>query len=254
MSFHEIIIPMKKYIPHLVAVLSLGVVFVPAKVSFAQIVGQYTPAKETAEEEELEVIVARVFSSKFETPKRGEALDRLYHNLNATLAAFSAIDDSFKGQLWELMQPYKFQLTRRPDEFKPSLDKALEGLNDNYKSMQKAISNYEQESKQIIDRLPEADKETAEGIWKDTLTSFKGKSDKYFKLQHQYLATYRGLVKFILSQNGSYYYDSPTDKIGFYGFGVYNKYANMVDKINKIHFEQGVIARKNIYGSMIVTD
>ncbi len=253
MDFRANIIVMK-ILSFLVFVFSLGcVVFTPAS-SYAQVIGQYTPADERAEEEELEVIVARVFSSKFENPNRGQQLDRLYHNLNVTLAAFSAIDDSYKGQLWELMRPYNFQLTRRAEEFKPILDKSLEALNDNYKSMQGAIKKYEQDSLRIIERLPANDKQTAEQIWKETMALFNEKSGQYFKLQHQYLNTYRALVKFILGQNGSYFYDSPTDKIGFYGFGVYNKYANLVDKLNKIHFKQGVIARKNLYGSMIVTD
>jgi len=69
------------------------------------------------------------------------------------------------------------------------------------------------------------------------LKEFKNVANTYFKMQHGYLKTYRNLIGFILKQGGSYAYKQGQG-ITFFKFGGYKYFAQNIDKLNKIQYEQ----------------
>ncbi len=219
------------------------------------VVGRYVPAKQEAKKnDEGDVVVPRVFSSKVSDVEKAEKLDRLYYNLSVNLNDFAAIDDTFKSELIELIKPYKFKITRRGGEFKKTLSDAMKTLNDNYKKMITIIKEVDEESKPLRDSFVGEDKDIIAKAWKENIKLFKKRAYRYFKLQNDFLNTYSALVRFILDQGGKYAYDSKTKGVVFFNMGSYTYYGKTVDKLAKIARAQKLVLRETMLGMHVIAD
>lgn len=226
-----------------ITVFGLVFAFFSPNICFGQAVGQYAPRTAPVEDKQ-EAFIPRVFSSKLTAGKQAEALDFLYYDLSKALGRFSQIDMSHKEKLIELIEPYKFQLTRRASEFKSDLDAAMKSLNSNYKSMDALIVRANEDFSKLITAFPEDQQKIAKGLWDENVKKFKEQSDVYFKQQHNFLNTYNKLVRFILDQSGGYFYDSATKRVAFYRAGVYQTFGRSVDELNKINHQQKILIRE----------
>lgn len=200
--------------------------------------GQYVPAPVTPPEEGLPPTVPRVFSSQVSSVKQAEKLDIKYHDLTIVLNGYAEIDSGYRQRMMELIEPFKFQITRRKEEFTKDIDDAKRALKDHYKKTKTLIESFENDLNEQAKLYTEAERETIKSVGKQAIESFERKSSEYFKLQAKFIKTYGQLIRFILSNGGGYYYDSGRKDVAFYNAGHYNTFGKMVDDLNKINFDQ----------------
>ncbi len=198
-------------------------------------------ATENAQDEESysEIVAARkrIFSPKLKNTVEAEKLDRLYHSLENYLWDISEITILHQNALMTLMEPKKFQYTRRHTEFKPTLAKAMTELNKSRNNFKAFIEKNNQEFEVIKPAFGE-EQEAAEALWKETIGAFEKRTNEYFKSQNKYLNLYNKLVSYIMARAGGYYYNSTANKIAFYKVEEYTFFGETLDKLNKIAYAQ----------------
>lgn len=205
--------------------------------------GQYVPTPEAPPEEGLPPTVPRVFSSQVSSVKQAEQLDIKYHDLSIVLNGYAEIDAGYRERMVELIEPFKFQITRRKEEFTKDIEDAKRALKENYKKNQTLIENFEKDLNEQAKFYTEAERETIKKTGKHAIESFENKSGEYFKLQAKFIKTYSQLIRFILANGGSYYYDSGRKAVAFYNPGEANTFVKMVDELNMINFNQKQIMK-----------
>lgn len=206
--------------------------------AFAQIKGQYTPKPQIAEEETLDPVVPRIFSSQVAEAKKAEKLDARLYSLSVLLFGFADIDNTYKERLFELLEPFKFEVTRRSTEFRRDLNNAKDAVTENYTKMNEYIDTYQTDFKTSLDGFSPEDRAIIEKVAESAHKDFILKSNKYFDLQAKFLKTYQKLVTFILERGGSYYYSSEYKNLSFYDASVRGMYAKLYDELKKINYEQ----------------
>ena len=191
------------------------------------------------EESYSEIVAARkrIFSPKLKNTVEAEKLDRLYHSLENYLWDVSEVTILHQNALMTLMEPKKFQYTRRHTEFKPTLAKAMTELNKSRNNFKAFIEKNNQEFEVIKPAFGE-EQEAAEALWKETISAFQKRVDEYFMSQNKYLNLYNKLVSYIMARAGGYYYNSTADKIAFYKVEEYTAFGESLDKLNKIAYAQ----------------
>ncbi len=194
--------------------------------------------QEKKKEDKTAKPVPKLFSSKVTSTAEAERLDVINNNLYVSLWNFGRTDLIFQRKLYDLLKFERFKLTRYPAEFKGPTEEALKNLNDNYKKMQQEIDAAQTSYEIIREGIREEDYEILDSLWKDELQKFKEHSEVHFKMQHKFLKTYNVMVKFILKQGGSYYYDASSKGLHFYQNGGLQFFGKTYDKLRKISFEQ----------------
>jgi hypothetical protein len=197
-------------------------------------------AANAQDEESYEEIVAarkRIFSPKLKNTVEAEKLDRLYHSLENYLWDVSEVTILHQNALMTLMEPKKFQYTRRHTEFKPTLAKAMTELNKSRNNFKAFIEKNNQEFEVIKPAFGE-EQAAAEALWKKTIAAFQKRADEYFMSQNKYLNLYNKLVSYIMARAGGYYYNSTANKIAFYKVEEYTSFGESLDKLNKIAYAQ----------------
>jgi hypothetical protein len=182
--------------------------------------------------------IPRVFSSNVSNVRLVEKLDVIYDNLFVSLWNYSSTDFIHQQNLSQLMEGQRFRTTRYSKEFTPVMNEALSDLNANYKSMFAEIKTANEQFETIMKGLKTGDQAVVEPLWKEKIAAFKQVANAYFKLQHDYLNTYRNLVGFVLKQGGSYYYKQQTRRVYFYKFGSYQYFGKSIDKMRMITYKQ----------------
>lgn len=205
--------------------------------------GQYVPAPVTPPEEGLPPTVPRVFSSQVGSVKQAEKLDLKHYELTTMLNGFAETDYAYRGRLMAHLEPFKFQVTRRKEEFAKDMKDAKRGLEDNYKKYKAALADFEKFLGEQQKIFPAAEGETIKKAGEQALKTYKDKSEEYFKLQAKFIKTYGQLVRFILAHGGSYYYDSGRKAVAFYNAGEANTFVKLVDDLNRINFNQRQIIK-----------
>lgn len=212
--------------------------------------GDYRAAPKPQEKDMAAKPVPKVFSSEVSSAAQAQKLDYLYYNLFVTLRNFAVTDGVYKAKLYDLLDPQRFKYTRYSEEFSGDLKAAMDDLNANYKAVRMSIDDAKVKYEEIKRDINITEHEKLDALWEEKLGEFTQTSDRYFKLQNQFLNTYRTLVAFILKQGGSYYYKTGEDRVYFYRFEGYKYYGTTIDKLNKINFEQNKLidetAPKNI--------
>ncbi len=187
---------------------------------------------------EYSVPVPRIFSSDVSNVKLVEKLDSVYDNLLMSLWNYGNSDFVHQDKLSSLMEERYFKTTRYAKEFTPSMNNALENLNANYKSMMEEIDAAQAQYENIMKGLKTGDQVKLEPLWTEKITQLRNDAQAYFKMQHEFLNTYRNLVAFVLKQGGSYYYKSETQRVYFYKFGSYHYFGKTIDKLRMISYKQ----------------
>lgn len=235
---------MKSFSRFVLSAACLCAPFVAAKPALSQqLKGQYNPPPKVAEEEALDPVVPRVFSSQLVNVKAGEKLDADYYNLSLLLEGFAEIDRSYKGALFELIQPHHFQVTRRATEFRRDLETANNSLKENYKRTQDAIEGFAKTYDMEVEKFSSQDKDVLASMKDKAIKSFKDKSEAYFQRQAKFLKIYSNLVRFILKNGGSYYYDSGSKGVAFYQAGHAEYFAKLVDQLRELDYQQAQILK-----------
>lgn len=236
--------PMKKSSRFLLCLSVLCVTALLSPPSWAQQQkGQYVPAPVTPPEEGLPPTVPRIFSSKVTSVRQAEKLDLKYHDLTIVLNGYAELDASYRQRMFEQIQPFKFQVTRRKEEFSKDIEDAKRALKDNYKKTKSLIEGFQKELDEQSKFYTEAERETIRATGEQAIKSFEKKSGEYFKLQANFIKTYSQLVRFILANGGSYYYDSGRKGVAFYNPGHYNTFVKYVDDLKKIDFDQAQLIK-----------
>ncbi|MCB1591290.1 MAG: hypothetical protein KDI90_02440 [Alphaproteobacteria bacterium] len=211
--------------------------------AWAQIKGQYNPQPPAPEEETLPPTVPRVFSSKVGNVKKAEKLDIKLYDVTTVFIGYTEMDVDYRKQMYDLIEPFKFQVTRRKEEFKKDIDNAKKTLKDNYKRTQTLIDNFERDYTESVKTFSPDDQKILEQTGKQAIDSLRKKSTEYFRLQADFIKTYTQLVGFILSNGGGYYYDSGRKAVAFYQGGHYTSFSKMVDRLNLISFNQSQLLK-----------
>lgn len=216
---------------------TLGVLLFSVPGVFAQSLDRdsFKPNYKYGTEEAAKPVYApRVFSSRLTEEKPAQALDRLYYTLSVALRGYALVDATHQERLMELMEPYRFETTRYPAEFKPDMDDAMEDLNKNYKKMQEEIAKADKAFAAIRSDFSPENREAVDTLWEEQKKVFADRSNAYFSLQHDFLLTYKGLVDFILKRPGTYYYNTGTRKMTFNNIGAYRYFGKSVDNLRLI--------------------
>ncbi len=208
-----------------------------------QLKGQYSPAPKVAEEETLDVVVPRVFSSQVIDVKRAEELDQKFYSLTVVLKGYADIDATYKDRLFELLEPVHFQVTRRGKEFRKDIANAKKAVNENYKNLNKYVEQYRVDLKAALADFKPEDKSIIEKVSDEALKNYLVEANKYFDLQAQFIRTYQKLVTFLLDRNGGYYYSADDKSLSFYDAGDVQVYAKLYDTLKKINYEQVHLVR-----------
>ncbi len=187
--------------------------------------------------------VPRVFSSKVNSVDQAEKLDVILNNLYVSLWNFSGTDFIYQKKLYSLLDFQRFKLTRYPAEFEGVIAESLTNINENYAKIQTEVANAKASYMDIREGIMDSDYETLDPLWEEEITKFEEHADTYFKMQHSYLKTYNSLVKFILRQGGSYYYDATSQSLRFYQNSTKQFFGKSYDKLRKISFEQRKLLR-----------
>lgn len=197
----------------------------------------------------------KIFSSKVVSTEQAVKLDYVYDNLAVSLWNYAVTDFRHQKRLMTLMEPKRFKTTRYSKEFTPPMDDALQNLNDNYRQMMRDIEQAEQEYKTVREGIRSVDYEILDPLWREKIDGFKAHANRYFKMQHSFLKSYRSLVAFILKQGGSYYYKEDTQRVHFYRFEGYKFFGQTIDRLNKTNYEMRkhlrVIPPSNVDESVI---
>ncbi len=189
--------------------------------------------------------ILRIFSSGVSNVKLVEKLDVAYDNLLMSLWNYGSSGFIHQDVLGRLMEGSRFRTTRYAKEFSPSMNEALKDLNTDYKSMMTEIETAQAQYENIMKGLKMADQNAVEPIWEEKISAFKKNAETYFKMQHEFLSTYRNLVAFVLKQGGSYYYKSETQRVYFYKFGSYHYFGKSIDKMRMITYKQKQFLKAN---------
>ncbi|MFP4098048.1 MAG: hypothetical protein ACLFU1_04615 [Alphaproteobacteria bacterium] len=212
----------------------------------AQYRGSFVPEEEPEETVNPEAPpVPQIFSSQVMSKQEAQKLDVLYNSLHISLWNFAVSDFSYQKKLNELMDPKRFHTTRYSKEFSGDLKQALDSLNDNYKKMLRRIERVKEDYTSIREGIRSTDYEVLDPLWDERIGEFEETAKSYFKMQHQYLNTYRNLVAFILKNGGRYFYDSKARRVGFFNFGLYEYFAKQIDKLNDITHEQKKLLKRH---------
>lgn len=207
--------------------------------------GGYTKSSKAEKKDKAARPVAKVFSSQISSVQQGEKLDIIYNNLFVSLWFYAGTNFVHQKKLSDKVRPAKFQFTRYKKEFSGDLDKAMKNLNSGYKDMIADIENAEKLYIEIREGVRDTDHKKLDALWKEKIAEFRSKADTYFKLQHKFLNTYRGLVSFILKQSGKYSYKSAEKRVIFYSFGGYKFYGQSIDSLRMVSFKQRKLLREN---------
>lgn len=190
------------------------------------------------QKEEKKDPVPKVFSSQVNSVDQAKRLDVILNNLYASLWNFGSADFIHQRKLYDLLKFERFKLTRYKDEFEGPMEVALENLNENYLRMQSEIKAANTSYELIRDGIIAEDYGVLDPLWESEMEKFEEHSDAHFKMQHEYLKTYQIMVKFILKQGGSYYYNASTKGLHFYQNGGLQYFSKVYDKLRKTSFEQ----------------
>ncbi|PCJ99435.1 MAG: hypothetical protein COA45_05205 [Zetaproteobacteria bacterium] len=223
----------------------LSCVSVPSQSSAQNYHGGYTKSSKLDKGNGTARPIAKVFSSQISSVQQGESLDIIYNNLYVSLWFYAGVNFVHQKKLSEKLKPAKFQLTRYKKEFSGDLEKAMSNLNNGYNDMTADIENAEKQYLEIREGIRASDHEKLDALWKEKIEEFREKSGIYFKLQHKFLNTYRGLVSFILKQGGRYTYKSDVKNVVFYKFGGYKFYGQSIDTLRMVSFKQRKLLREN---------
>jgi uncharacterized membrane protein len=204
------------------------------------------PTEPTEKVEEKSSIVTdnvpRVFSSRLENVTLAENLDKTYADLQKYLWLIYQSDKTRQEILLELLVAEKFQYTRRMAEFKKPLDEAMMDLNKNSKRMRQQIADADAAFQDMKGSFQGEERKASE-LWAKKKKEFEEFSEKYLQSQGKFLNTYFKLVSFIMADAGSYYYDGQTRRVAFYNVEGYTFFANKIDELNKIVYNQKTLLR-----------
>ncbi len=182
--------------------------------------------------------IPKVFSSQVTSTEEAARLDVINNNLYVSLWNFAGTDLIYQKKLYDLLKFERFKLTRYPAEFQGPTEEALENLNENYKIMQQEIENAHARYDVIREGIREEEYEILDPLWEEELAKFEKHADAYFKMQHDFLKTYNRMVRFILKQGGSYFYDASSGNLRFYQNSGLQFFGRTLDKLRKTSFEQ----------------
>lgn len=191
-----------------------------------------------AEEKEYKNPVPRIFSSEVTSAEEARRLDKVYDSLLETLWRYAASDFNLQAKLMELLEPRQFGKTRHSKEFEAPLRNSMENLNTNFNALKKDIESANKVFQDVKLGIRESEHEKIEKIWNEKIQSFERFAKTYFESQEKFLNTYRNFVKFIIQQKGGYYYRRAVNDVSFYKNGAYRYYAQSMDTIKKIQFQQ----------------
>lgn len=212
------------------------------QVSFAQYKGSLTPTQQRTDPASKPI--PKIFSSRVSSVEQAEKLDALHHNLEVSLWNFGVTDLIYQRELYALLEPERFKITRYTAEFEQPLMKAMNNLNANYKTMDAEIEKADIEFQTLRIGMLEEDLETIDVLWSQRLEEFKARSMRYFKMQNDFLNTYKSMVNFILEQGGSYAFNG-IDGIRFYKAGGYQFFSRTLDRLRQTTFNQRTFLRSN---------
>ena len=218
--------------------------FIAGQDAFSQqLKGQYNPQPKVVEEETLDPVVPRVFSSQVSDVQKAEKLDQALYSLTLVLNGFVEVDATYKERLFELLQPYKFQVTRRGQEFRKDIASAKKTVKESYDSLNNYVEQYRVNLKAELENFKPEDRKIIEQISEEALKSYLVQANKYFDLQARFIKTYQKLVTFILKNSGGYYHTEGSKVISFYDPGIAESYAKLFDTLTKINFNQVQLVR-----------
>lgn len=221
-------------------------------IAYAQYKGIYTN-KEKKREDKAARPIPKVFSTQVASTKEAEKLDTLYNELYVSLWNYALTDFNYQKQLYTLIEPHRFQITRYSKEFKGILTDAMTNLKQNSKNIDEDIKNANEKYKEIREGIRSVDYEILDKLWPEKIEQFRKEAKQYLKMQHAFLKTYRGLVAFIIKQGGSYYYDTNEQRVKFYKFAGYKFFGKTIDKLRRITYEQKKFLKERAPAGVDVT-
>lgn len=211
--------------------------------SYAQFLGSLETQQE--ESDPSAAPVAKIFSSKVVSVIEARKLDVIYDELKVSLWNLASTDFAHQSKLNEIIEPQRFKLTRYAAEFDNDLNAALKVLNEQSAAMKNEIKHANDQYQKIRDGVISNDYEILDALWAEKIKSFEALSERYFKMQFAYLKVYKNLVKFILQEAGSYYYNTAASRVDFYDVAAYQYYVKSLDRMNKISYEQRKLLRSD---------
>ncbi len=232
-----------KYIIAVFSIFCLIAVSLPSTAN-AQYKGNYSSKKKKYKDKAARPI-PRVFSTQVTSTREAEKLDAIYNELYISLWNYAITDFNYQKQLYALIEPQKFQITRYSKEFKGVLADSMENLNENSKNIDKDIENANKKYQKIREGIRSVDYEILDKLWPEKIKQFKKEAKHYLKMQYAFLKTYRGLVGFIIKQGGSYYFDTNEQRVKFYKFAGYKYFGETIDKLRRITYEQKKFLKEN---------
>jgi len=215
--------------------------------SYTSAIAQYKGGVRPAPQERQDPVakpIPKVFSSRASGIVQAEKLDRAYYALEVTLWNYGVTDLIYQRELYELLKPERFKITRYTAEFEKPLTSAMQNLKDNHKNLQAEIEEANAAYEEIREGLLEEDLEVIDALWKQRIAEFEKRSMTYFKMQNRFLNSYKSMVNFILSQGGSYAYNG-IDGIRFYKVGGYKFFSKTLDQLRKTTYNQRMFLREN---------
>lgn len=212
--------------------------------------GQYNPKAERAKPDSNTAPIPKIFSKKIQSSTlQALKLDTVYQNLKIALWNYAQVDLTQQSVLLDKMQTDNFRTTRYKLEFKKDLDKAIASLNANYKGMNEQIDQSKQEYEESINGVTSVERELLDALWAEKIKELKNQSETYFKMQHNYILMYQKLTEFIVSKNGSYYFDENAHAVKFYDVADYTYYAGTIDKLNSMTIKQKKFLKETVPNS-----
>lgn len=231
-----------KRMPYFTLLMCGSVIFhtLPVSVVHAQTIpGVYAPKPDVPEKKKQDTLpVPKVFSSQLRSTAQAERIDALYYDLQKSLWDSAQIGFQFHETLMEHLKPERFQITRYAGEFKGDLDSAMSSLNTLYKDMQKKLADADERVHLVRAGIAPDEQALYDRLWNSKKEELRNTTEAYFKSEHDFLQTYNALVKFILKQSGSYYYDSGVNAVHFTRMGGYRFFGSQIDKLNALNAEQ----------------
>ncbi len=234
----------------IILIITFAFIVIIPNVAIAQYHGSYSGKDSYGEKEKLEIIVPRVFSSQVSSVQQTEKLDEVYDGLYSALWNYAISDLNYQKQLYSLLENKRFRTTRYAAEFSGVLKSTLNNLNSNHKKMQKAIEEANLDFEYIRKHVSKEDQQKLDVLWTDKIDEYKKFANQYFKMEHQFLKTYRNLAAFILKQGGSYYYDRIARTVKFYKLGAYEFYGQLIDKLHIISYKQVSLLKSHVPANM----
>ncbi|MCK5375110.1 MAG: hypothetical protein KAJ40_07485 [Alphaproteobacteria bacterium] len=216
------------------------------KSAHAQYHGYY-PGQQIAEEKNKTTpIIPQIFSSQVSSVQQAKKIDVLYNTLYVSLWNYAMSDVNYQKKLYNLISSEHFQTTRYMAEFSETMNNAMVNLNENYKKLHKNIDAANREYLHIKETIRLADYDVLDKLWSEKIAEYEQRANNYFKMQHEFLNTYRALVAFIIKQGGGYYYDTSERSVKFFKFGAYEYFAKALDKLYKLTYEQKKLLKLHV--------